>query len=152
MNVRTNDKKDLIINQGMELLLDLLKQHLDDGVCEYAFLELTLGEGIDDFCISNIKNRMLKSNGKYKVKKYDRKSRTSQLYSIDDIVESLIRNLSMVLRHLVLDKNSQKIIEKYSTYMYFKGIELYLKKILLGVEEMYYDEAEEMVKEYILEA
>lgn len=44
MNNGTVDKRDLIMNQAQETLLDTLKDHIENDFCSYVYFELTLGE------------------------------------------------------------------------------------------------------------
>lgn len=149
MSNKTIDKRDLVMNQAMEILLDMLKEHMDDKLCNYVYFELTLGEGIDKCSIDWIKNKILKNNGSFRTK-------DGAQYSMMDIVEELILLLNETLRIRVLAPNSEEIIKKYGESVYRFAIWRSLKKTLFGIKERYfnrhYNNYEEMIEEYILRA
>lgn len=147
MNNKIVDKRDLVMNQAMKILLDMLKEHSDDKLCSYVYHEITLGEGIDEYSIDWIKNKILKNNGNFRTK-------DGVQYSMDDIVDELILLLNETLRRRVLAPNSEEIIKIYGESVYEFAIWRSLKKTLFGIKERcfnrHYNNYEEMIKEYIL--
>lgn len=150
------DKRDLVLNQAEELLLNMLKNHIDNEFCNYVYLELTLGGGIGESSAYCVKKEMLRVDGAFKVKKRKLKNRNSEQYSMEDLMECLIHYLGVTLRTEALADRAEEIIKKYGTTTYFDGIDYYLKETLLGIKakcfDKHYNDFEEMIEEYILRA
>lgn len=148
------DKRDLVLNQAEEILLNMLKDHMDNEFCNYVYLELTLGAGIEQHRINYIKQNLLRADGTLKVKK--NKNGKNECYSMDDLLESLINYLSTSLRERTLADREEEIIKKYGNTAYLRGIRYYLKEILLGIKSYYSDklhnDVEKIIEEYILRA
>jgi len=156
MSNKIVDKRDLVLNQAKEILLNMLKDHADNEFCNYVYLELTLGEDIEQCYINRIKNDILRVDGAFKIKKNEPRNRKGGRYSMDDLLDSLIHYLSIGLRDKVLVNRAEEIIGKYGTIVYLDGIERCLKETLLGMKERYfnkyYNDFEKMIEEYILRA
>jgi len=153
MGNKTVDKRDLVINQGEEILLNKLKDHIENEFCNYVYLELTLGEGIEDYYINCIKNEMLTVNGAFKIKKLKKDGKKVH-HSMDDLLNLLIYFLSISLGKRALANRAKEIVEKYGSTVYLEGMEYYLKETLLGIKSDYFDKLrndfEKMIEEYIL--
>jgi len=150
------DKRDLVMNQAEEILLNRLKDHIDNEFCSYVYFELTLGAGIEDYYINHIKNDILRADGTFKVKKNKSKNKKNEQYSMEDLLNSLIYYLSVSLRERVLADREEEITRKYGNFAYLGGIGYYLSEILLGIKSNYSDkhhnDLEKMIEEYILRA
>lgn len=147
------DKRDLIINQAKEILLNMLKDHADNEFCAYAYLEFILGKGVEQRDIDYVKDEILRLDGTFRIKKIKSGGKYVQ-YSMEDLLGALIYCLNISLRERVLADREGEILEKYGAIAYFDGIEYYLKEILLGIKSNYSDKLhndfEKMIEEYIL--
>jgi len=154
MNNKIVDKRDLVINQAKEMLLNMLKDHKDNEFCNYVCLELTRKECIKERYINHIKDEMLTPTGRFRIKNYKNGKRV--YYSIEDLLEPLVHFLSMSIGERVLIDKGEEIVEKYGLIALLEGVECCLKEALFGTKEEdleeCYSDFEKMIEEYILRA
>lgn len=147
------NKRDLVLNQAKEILLNRLKDHIDNEFCSYIYFELTLGAGIEEYRINRIKDEMLTLDGTFKAKAY-KKNGEHVYYSMNDLLNRLVYFLSVSLRERALKDRAKEIVKKYGNTNYLWGIRYYLKATILGMELNYInrhrDAIEKMIEEYIL--
>ena len=151
MSNKTVDKRDIVINQAQEILLNLLKEHIEDELCNYLYFELTLGECIAECYINHIKKNLLKTDGTFKVKKF-RTDKTKERYSMDNLLDCLIEILNNSFWTRKVSDRLEEIGKKYGYSICLEGIGYYLRKVLLNVEEknVCYNNLKKMIDEYIL--
>lgn len=164
MNNKIVDKRELVIKQAEEMLLNMLKDHKDNEFCNYIYHEIIRGEGIEEYATiyikhatNYIKDVMLTPTGRFKIKNYKNGKRV--YYSIEDLLDPLAHFLSMSIGERVLIDKGEEIMEKHGLATFLGllgGIDYYLKEILFGIKDKYLDECyndfEKIIEEYILRA
>lgn len=151
MNNKKIDKVDEIINEALQTLMNMLKEHMDDDLCHYVYLELLLEGIVEDF-FDFLKEELFTVDGAFKVKKTESKNGKNERYSMHDLIDKFILYISVSLLFPVLSNKADEIEDKYGYNIFMYGVMYYLRNVFWGVKESNFNDSKKMIQEYILGA